>query len=290
MTLEVSEGRRTQSTDEQIPYTIDASTAYGAGCAPSNGTAFAYDLTDEYRDVSSTVLQGAVSISGDVITTPVVKSLTAGHLYRVEVQFVTGTKTVEHYFEIRAEKGARSGMSHLIVRLRRMVDDVDGADFTDADLQDVLDAHKVRVHRECLDMEKTLVSADDYEYKIYHSRHDNFEAGGTTYFQIHDGAGSQRGTDDYSVDYINGVVTMGSDQAGTVLYLSGYSYDLHGAAGGVWELRMADVSSYYDVRMDGHQLDRSQWMAHCDRMARTYKRKARARTVRSWREGDFGLG
>jgi hypothetical protein len=57
----------------------------------------------ERTDVTSTVLSGTASASGDVITCPVMQSLTAGKLYRLEIQFVTGGNTLEAYAIIQAE-------------------------------------------------------------------------------------------------------------------------------------------------------------------------------------------
>lgn len=182
---------------------------------------------------------------------------------------------------------AREGMADLIARLRDMIDDADKAVWDDDSLQNILDEYKVRVYREPLTPEKTLVSATDYEYKIYHSRYDNFEAGGTAYFQVEDSAGNQRGTADYSVDYINGVVTMAADQEGTVLYLTGWSYDLAAAAADCWRRRAAKVSSYYDVDADGHRLSRSQWHRHCLQMSEFFARQAKPRVARLWRVGDL---
>ena len=56
--------------------------------------------------MTTTVLSGSASATGDVITLPKVKSLTLGHLYRIEVQFtVTGSATpFEAYVQIEATR------------------------------------------------------------------------------------------------------------------------------------------------------------------------------------------
>lgn len=178
---------------------------------------------------------------------------------------------------------ARSGMNNLLTRLRDMVDDVGTAVWTDDQLQDVLDQHKYRLLRERLEAEKTNLNSTTYEYRIFHSHWGNLEEGGTAYFNIEASNGDQRGTDTYTVDYVRGVVTMTTDQAGTALYLTGWSYDLAGAASTLWKQRAGKVSSYYDAQTDGHRLSRSQWFAHCKEMSEMYAREARARTVRMWR-------
>jgi len=181
---------------------------------------------------------------------------------------------------------ARSGMATLISRTRRMVDDSAGSVWTDDDVQDVLDTTKQRVQREELSMEKTLLSTSSYEYKVYHSRYGDLEAG-TAQFKLEDSSGSQRGTADYTADYVRGVVTMTADQAGTKLYLTAWTYDLNRAASELWRERAGQVASYYNVNTDGHNLSRSQWYDHCMKMATDYESKMRAVTVRSWRDGLF---
>lgn len=177
----------------------------------------------------------------------------------------------------------RSGMADLITRVRLLVSDADYAVWTDdAHIVDVLDVHKVRVYRERLDMERTLLSSTETEYRVYHSRYGDYEAGGTAYFQIEGAGGSQRGTADYSVDYINGVVTMTADQAGSALYLTGWSYDLAGGAVDLWRERAGQVAGRYDVAVGGQRLSRSQHIEHCLGMAEHYMRQMRAKVVRSW--------
>lgn len=184
---------------------------------------------------------------------------------------------------------ARSGMSNLLARVRSMVDDAGTAVWTDDQLQDVLDQHKLRVWRERLEMEKTYVNASTTEYRRYHSRWGDYEevTSGTAYFQIEDSSGNQRGTADYTADYVRGVIEMAADQEGTALFLSGWTYDLAGAAAQAWRERAGKVSSYYDVQADGHKLSRSQWMQHCVQMAQVYASQARPMVVRAWQDGVF---
>jgi len=63
---------------------------------------------------------------------------------------------------------AREGMTDLLSRLRRMVNDVGSAVWSDdEDLQDVLDAHRERLYREPLTFERTLTGSGTAEYTIY---------------------------------------------------------------------------------------------------------------------------
>jgi len=100
---EVVEGKLYQGIDEQIVYSL---TTTPWGSSPSGVSVKAYDASDGYADVTTTVLSGSASATGDVITLPKVKSLTLGHLYRIEVQFtVTGSATpFEAYVQIEATR------------------------------------------------------------------------------------------------------------------------------------------------------------------------------------------
>ena len=180
---------------------------------------------------------------------------------------------------------ARDGMANLLARLRGMIDDSGTAIWSDNQCQDILDAHKLRVQREALAAEVTYTGGTTYVYTTYHSRLGDYEEGGTAYFNIEAADGTQRGTADYTADYVRGHVVMDNDQAGTALYLTGWSYDLQGAAADLWRERAGKVSSYYNVTADGHNMSRSQWFTHCKDMAVMYATQARAVTVRQWRHG-----
>jgi len=182
---------------------------------------------------------------------------------------------------------ARAGMANILLRTRAMIDDAGTATWTNDNLQDELDQYKMRVWREPLSMERTGTGTASYEYKVFHSRYGEFEEGGTAYFQIEASNGSQRGTADYTANYISGIVTMTTDQAGSELYLSGWSYDLNSAASNLWRQKAGNVSSYYDVQADGHKLSRSQWFMHCTQMSDMYGGMGRVSTGNLWTVGEF---
>jgi len=100
---EVAEGIQYQGVDEQIVYSL---TTTQWGSSPSSPSVKAYDASNDYADVTTTVLSGSASVSGDVITLPKVKSLTLGHVYRIDVQFmVAGSATpFEAYVQITATR------------------------------------------------------------------------------------------------------------------------------------------------------------------------------------------
>jgi len=98
MSLAVKESPVEQGRDEQISYTL---TTTPWGSTPTSVLVTAYDAMESFKDVSSTVLSGSPGVIGDVITLPVLKSLTMGHNYRVEIKFTTGGNIEETHVEVR---------------------------------------------------------------------------------------------------------------------------------------------------------------------------------------------
>jgi hypothetical protein len=100
---EVIESPLQQGADEEIAYQL---TMTPWGSSPTNVSVKAYDITGGvYADVTSTVLTGNPTVSGDVITLPVLASLTAGKRYRIEVKFDSADgHTLEAYAIVEAEQ------------------------------------------------------------------------------------------------------------------------------------------------------------------------------------------
>lgn len=100
---EIKESPWTQGEGEERTYTV---TTTPWGSSPSAPSMVVKDLSaaDPTADVSATVAPtGTVTASGDVITLKEIKSLTAGHKYRVEVLFTTGGNIEEAWGIIKAE-------------------------------------------------------------------------------------------------------------------------------------------------------------------------------------------
>ena len=87
-----------QGVDEQIAYSV-TTTAWGS--TPTSVGVVVKNSAG--TDVTSTVASGSASVTGDIITLPVIKSLTAGEVYRVEVKFTVSGNILECYFRIAAE-------------------------------------------------------------------------------------------------------------------------------------------------------------------------------------------
>ena len=98
---EVVEGRQYQGEDEQIIYSI---TTTNWASDPTSVSVAVKDNTAGDVDVTTSVTSGATITNGDLITLLTITGLTAGHLYRVEVQFTAESSTFECYFIIVAEE------------------------------------------------------------------------------------------------------------------------------------------------------------------------------------------
>ena len=176
---------------------------------------------------------------------------------------------------------ARTGMADLITELRGFVE-AGTADYSivgsagttnywdDTQLQNILDIHRTDVIFEQLQMYPTYVSSGSLSYQDYRSSFGYFEAtsGGTAIFYVQDSTGSTVGSSSYTPDYRRGVVLFGSDQVGTVYYLTGRSYDLPAAAADIWRRKAAHLaSSSFDFSTDNHSVKRSQLVDYALKMA-----------------------
>jgi hypothetical protein len=180
---------------------------------------------------------------------------------------------------------ARSGLSDLFLQVRAMTD-AGTADYTqtggtavywdDNQLQIVLDRHRTDITFEPLQMVPKRVGGGTVQYLEYRSEYANFEqtTGGTAIFIVEDSTGTDSGTANWSADYARGVVTFGSDQAGTAYYLTGRSYDLNAAAADIWRTKAAQASKRFDFSSDNHSVSRSQLMKNALEMASYYEGKA----------------
>jgi hypothetical protein len=92
-------GRLKQIAAEEHAYTLDTSNRISS---PTSSTMTVYDHGQSETDVTADVTSGSTSESGDVITLKTLKSLTAGHTYRVAVQFTVSTQIFEPSFLVDA--------------------------------------------------------------------------------------------------------------------------------------------------------------------------------------------
>lgn len=136
----------------------------------------------------------------------------------------------------------RPTMATLLARLRRMIGDVaatseEATVWQDTDLQDILDQHAMDIDNERL-APRPAYTGGSVVYQTYLSLYRDYEqtSGGTALFSLSGGSGGTvAASADYTIDYDRGRIVFGADQAAARWYLTGRSYDLHGAAAQVLE-------------------------------------------------------
>ncbi len=151
---------------------------------------------------------------------------------------------------------ARTGMANLITRLRGMTAagtaeyTIAGTPwFSDAQLQDVLDAGATLLEWQPLRWQPDTIPGDVEYHRAYVYVRDLEEAtSGTVNWVVRDSTGLEVGTAGYTINYVTGEFRWAQDTGGTALYLTGRSCDLYGAAADVWQQRCALMAlNAYDV-------------------------------------------
>ncbi len=175
---------------------------------------------------------------------------------------------------------ARTGMANLILLLRGYVDagsadyTIAGASYwTDDQLEDVLDIHRVDIWREPLSIIETYTSGGTIEYKHYQSEYTNYEetTGGSLIFWIEEADGDKI-TSGYTPDYLRGHLTFDSDTEGTPYYLSGRTYDLNAAAADIWRRKAAHYGASFSFSTDNHRIDKGALIRNALQMSDVYSR------------------
>jgi hypothetical protein len=188
---------------------------------------------------------------------------------------------------------ARTGMANLITRLRSMTN-AGTVDFTldatsyfsDAHLQDILDANVTWVHDVPLTWQIDTIGGGSIEYKTcWAGNYRDYEewGSGTAYWAVRDGPGAFIGTANYTPDYVTGRITFSADQGGTAYYLTARSYDLYNAAADVWQRRQSFYSYWYDFQSDDQKFSRKQAFDNAVAM----ERQMRQRAGQNANRGDF---
>ena len=94
-----------QGADEQIAYLVTVPTSWGTADFSNLTNTMYKDPDGDNTDVSATNLSGSTTATGQVITTQLVKSLTAGTKYRLEVKWTSSESNVlEAYAIIYAQR------------------------------------------------------------------------------------------------------------------------------------------------------------------------------------------
>ena len=167
---------------------------------------------------------------------------------------------------------SRPGLSNLIEELRGMTE-AGTADYTvgatvywsDNSMQDILDNHRDDLNFQQLTGNPYQGAGGTLTWFDYRSPVGFFEqtTGGTAIFFLQDSTGATLGTSLYGVDYRRGVVTFNNDMRGTVVYLTGRTYDLNAAAAEMWRKKAAHYApTTFDFSTDNHSIKRSQVYDH----------------------------
>lgn len=98
---EVVEGKQYQGTDEVIAYTLDVT---NIGSSPTSPSVIVKDVTNGTTVTATVMPTNSPSVGGNVITLSALRSLTAGVLYRVEVQYTLSGNTLESYFYVQGQE------------------------------------------------------------------------------------------------------------------------------------------------------------------------------------------
>lgn len=95
--IEVAEGLREQTVNEEIIYTI---TTTNFGGSPSSSSVVAVDLTTGQTVTGTVFPVNTPEEAGDVITLDPLKDLVKGHKYEIRVKFTSGTSIFECVFYV----------------------------------------------------------------------------------------------------------------------------------------------------------------------------------------------
>lgn len=179
----------------------------------------------------------------------------------------------------------RAGMTDIIARVRALTGagtaawTVDGAGHpSDDEIQDALDRNALDLHQAPIVFREDTTAGGTVAWTVADIGWRHLEAG--TAFAIEDNLGAARGTTGYTLDAQRGVVTFTTDQAGTSLYVTGRSFDVHAAAAEILEQWAAAESVSFDFTSDASRFQRSQKAEALREQAGVQRRRARPRGAR----------
>lgn len=171
---------------------------------------------------------------------------------------------------------ARSGMTAIIEELRSLTES-GTSDYTigttvhwsDNALQDILDLHRRDIRFMQLQAYPNQIQGGSLVYYDYQANLGYIEAttGGTAITYLQDSTGATLGTALWTADYRRGMFTFVNTTNGTVVYLTGRSYDINGAAADVWRRKAAHYApTSFNFSTDNHSISRAQVYDHAMEM------------------------
>lgn len=189
---------------------------------------------------------------------------------------------------------ARSGMAGIIEQVRQLAAASEDeysigylSYWDDEQIQTHLDRVRVEFWDEPVQAVPTVNSGGTTEYKEYRLPRAWWEqtTGGTAVFYLRDSTGARIGTANYTMDFQYGRLTFGADQAGSVRYVTGRSYDVYEAAARVWEAKAAHVAQKFDFSADGASYKASNQYKQYMEMARAMRSQSNSGGVSTARLG-----
>ena len=164
-------------------------------------------------------------------------------------------------------------MAALITRLRRLIGDASGASevWTDDELQDALDQNSTEIRYQRLQELPTILAGGGVQFLGFQAEVGNWEDGAELV-----SAAWNILTPDTS-DLLIGRWTFVT-QPTWPIRVTGFTYDLPGAAVDVLENWMAREKLSFDAAADGHDFKRSQKFKMLEELADKYRGMAKAET------------
>lgn len=173
--------------------------------------------------------------------------------------------------------GGRSTMGALITRVRRLSGDLAGATqvFSDAEIQEMLDATRTDVRYLLLQEDMSVTPASLAQYLAYYDP----RYGGGWEDDVVLTSGTYAVLTPSVSDALTGKWTFAASTLPPV-FLTGKVYDVYEAAGDLCEQWAARAASCFDFETDGQSYKRSQKTAQLHAAASNLRMRARPRIVR----------
>lgn len=153
--------------------------------------------------------------------------------------------------------------------------------FSDEHIQRYLDAHRSDLWDVPLRPIPRRIGGGSVAYYEHQVGYGNLETtdAGTALFSVRDTLGATIGTASYSVDYQRGLVTFGTDTAGSARYVDARTYNVYAAAADLLESWAAREKLSFDVQTEDQRLTRSQKLTHLLTLAEQYRAQSGPVTV-----------
>jgi len=167
-------------------------------------------------------------------------------------------------------------MYALINWVRHLIYDPAGADqvFTDDEIQDALDRHRLNVHNLSLTPQETRALGQATAYYDYYAAFGDWEDDPT----VIDCNYTEISSTGYTFEPLVGHWTFTTSQTPPV-YATGRIYDVYAAAADLLEAWAAREKLSFDFSTDGQNLQRSQKAQALRELARQYRRQQRPISV-----------